>query len=536
MTTASKKFLAALVAAPLVAALAPQASAAPQDTETRIKALQQQLEAMQAEIDALRKAQSEQAADVKKQTDEIQNRVADTEKKQKSSVSVSLKGGRPTFAAPDGDFTASLRGNLQVDYAYYMQSARAKGLSAGPDMSSGTNIRRAQLGLEGTVFGDWAYRFNYEFGGTSTEGGGKILNAYLEYDGLAPFAFRVGAFAPSINTEDQTSSSDLMFLERNSPSTVVRNIAGADDRLGVSVIYAGSRLFGAVSLTGDRIGSSGYFDEQVAAVGRLAYLAIDDKENNARLMLGANLAYVIQPDDLLANKTAGKMHTVTLSDYPEITVDDNATKLISTGALTADHVAVWGFEAAGNYENFYLQAGYQGIAIDRAPLSYTVYSASGTSASETVAPKNDSFGAWYLQGSWVLTGESKAYNPKTAAFSTPKPAQPFSLENGTWGAWEIAARYSDTNLNDNLRDSSNAITAWSGSARTYTFFNTVRGGEQQVYTFGLNWYPNSSVRFLLDYMLIDVGKMGTTASSTALPTKDIGQSMQVVSLRSQLAF
>jgi phosphate-selective porin OprO and OprP len=519
-----------LMAAPLFAAIAPSAFAGTSDTEAKIKALQQQLEAMQAQIAELKQAQVVAAADVKKQTEEIVNRVADTEKKQKSAVAVSLKGGRPTFSTPDGDFTASLRGNLQVDYAYYMQSKAAQSLT-GPDLSSGANIRRAQLGLEGTIFGDWAYKFNYEFGGTATEGGGKILNAYLEYGGLAPFALRIGAFAPSIGIEDQTSSSDLMFFERNSPSTVVRNITGADDRLGISAIYAGPRLFGAVSLTGNRIGSSGYYDEQLSAIGRLAYLAIDDKESDAHVLLSGSIAHVIKPDDLVAagtNITVNKLHTVTLSDAPEITVDDNGIKLISTGALNDNHVTTWGFETAGNYRNFYLQAGYNGIEVDRAAYSITPYN--GTA--KIIAPKNNSFYAWYLQGSWILTGESKGYNPKTAAFSNPKPAQPFSIENGTWGAWEIAVRYSDTNLNSNIRDATYIRTGSSA----YAFTNTVRGGEQQIYTFGLNWYPNSALRFLLDYMIVDVGKLGTTTTSAVLPTVNIGQNLQVISLRSQIAF
>lgn len=516
--------------------MTPAAHAEPKNIDVNIQSLQQQLEVLQAQIADLKRSQSDQYADAKKQVEEIQNKVAETDKKQKASAAVTLKNGRPTFSTADGDFTASLRGNLQADYGYYMQSAKVRSLSTGPDLSSGVNIRRAQLGLQGVVFGEWSYNFNYDFGGSGYETPGKILNAYLQYDGLAPFAVRFGAFAPSFSVEDQTASTDLMFLERNSPTNMLRNVAGSEGRVGASLIYAGERLFGALSYTGSKIAETGAYDEQQAAIGRLAYLAVNDKESDAHLLLGGNFIQVIKLSDLVANGgSSNPKHSITLSDYPEIAVDDNAVKLISTGALAANHFTSWGFELAGNYRNFYIQGAYNGILIDRAS-AYTVYTASGVSATQTLPVKNSSLSSWYLQGSWIVTGESKTYVPATGAFAMPKPAKPFSLADGTWGAWEIAARYSDTNLNDNMSDASSYISAWSGSSKTYTFYNTVRGGDQKIYTIGVNWYPNNAVRFMLDYMWIDVGRKASTASSAKLPTAEIGQSLQAASLRAQLAF
>ena len=71
--------------------------------------------------------------------------------------------------------------------------------------------------------------------------------------------------------------------------------------------------------------------------------------------------------------------------------------------------------------------------------------------------------------------------------------------------------------------------------------NTVRGGEQQITTLGLNWYPNNTVRFLLDYQWVSIDRLDpedTTAIITAVPGSgaQIGQDYQVISLRSQFAF
>ena len=92
---------------------------------------------------------------------------------------------------------------------------------------------------------------------------------YIQYDGLKPFGVRIGAFPPSAGLEDNTGSPDAIFLERNSPSDLARNIAGGDGHDAVSVFYAGDKLYGVVSYTGDKIQDSGVFDEQQAVMGRL---------------------------------------------------------------------------------------------------------------------------------------------------------------------------------------------------------------------------------------------------------------------------
>ncbi len=50
----------------------------------------------------------------------------------------------------------------------------------------------------------------------------------------------------------------------------------------------------------------------------------------------------------------------------------------------------------------------------------------------------------------MLTGETHKYNSATAAYNGIVPTNPFSLEAGGWGAWEIAGRVSTINLNDQL--------------------------------------------------------------------------------------
>ena len=423
---------------------------------------------------------------------------------------VTMANGRPTISSGDGKFTLSIRALGQFDTAYYAQGSHAAQLSAanGPDLSSGQNFRRAHLGVSGKAFGDWNYQFNYDFGGSSgTESPGRIQAAFVEYAGFAPFAVRVGAFPASAGIEDNTSAADTMFLERNAPAELARNIAGGDGRDAISVIYASDRIYGAFSYTGNKIADAGSFDEQQAVLGRLSGVVYTD--DTAKIVVSANGTYVFKVADAAAG--AGAPGNFTLSGAPELTVDNTGAKLVSTGTLNARRVVQWGLESAGQWKNFYGQAGYFGFHVDQ----------------RTAAP-SVGFGGWYAQASWVVTGESRPYNPASGAFGSPKPAKPFALDGSSWGAFEVAARYSDLNLNDNEGALGSAMPA-----------GGVHGGDQRVATVGLNWYPNTMLRFELQAQNVQVSRIGTIPAGFghgAQSNAEVGQAFNTIALRTQISF
>jgi len=414
----------------------------------------------------------------------------------------SFAGGRPTITASDGRFSLALRALGQFDTAYYMQSARAALLPSGKDLSSGGNFRRVYLGLTGTLFGDWSYNFNYDFGGSGgTETPGHIQSVYLEYDGLKPFGVRVGAFPPSASLEDNTSPADTPFLERNSPADLARNIAGGDGRDAFAIFYAGDQLYGSLAYTGDKIADSSVFDEQQALIGRLSYLFTSS--DDLKVVGSANGSYVFKIADTAAGGNAAR--AITLSDPPELTVDDAGTKLITTGTLNAESVTQWGVEGAVQSDSLYTQAGYFGYNVDQR----------GTAPSY-------SFDGWYGEATWVLSGESRVYNPATASFTNPKPRIPFSLKGGGWGAWEIAARYSDLDLNDNA-----------GVLGQNTPVGGIRGGDQRILTGAINWYPNSALKIELQFQNVEISRLGTFQGT---PNLKIGQAYDTIALRTQIQF
>ncbi len=63
----------------------------------------------------------------------------------------------------------------------------------------------------------------------------------------------------------------------------------------------------------------------------------------------------------------------------------------------------------------------------------------------------------------------------------------------------------------------------------------VRGGEQDIVTLGVNWYPNCNVRFMLNYLLADIDRRAYSNNSVANggPNAKIGQDFNAVALRPQ---
>lgn len=106
--------------------------------------------------------------------------------------------------------------------------------------------------------------------------------------------------------------------------------------------------------------------------------------------------------------------------------------------------------------------------------------------------------AWSVQGSWFLTDD-------TATFGRVEPRRPLAPAQGQWGAWEVAVRYAQLNIDPD----------------TFAFGFAdagINARRAKSTTVGLNWYLNSNVRLIANFVHSDF--TGATAAYHAASHED----------------
>ncbi|HWG79388.1 MAG TPA: porin [Stellaceae bacterium] len=406
---------------------------------------------------------------------------------------------RPGFASADGQNTIELTSRLHFDIADYLKVEPQS--PTGPhSLTSGVNARRARIGVLGKFMGDWNYTLIAEFGG-STDGPqtSNIENAYISYNGFRPVAVDFGYLDVPFTLDEATSSNDIMFIERAEIQNVVTNMAANDERAAFGVRSNNDRYWAGTYLTGPVAGAThtGSNMQQLGGTARASYQVLQG--SNYSLHLGIDGEYVFTP------RTSGApiARTLTLSDRPELRVDP--TVFLTTAAIPARHAGAFGPEVAAGLGSAFFQGEYYHIFIDQ----------SGQAAAAPTPRLN--FDGYYLQASYVLTGESRKYIPTTGAYSGVRPARP--VGSGGWGAWEVAVRWSHIDLDSH---------ATPGLAQTAT--GGVFGGRANGLALGVNWYVNNNIRFMLNYIHDDIDKLAANGTTPA------GARIDAIAMRTQIAF
>ncbi|MFC7692463.1 OprO/OprP family phosphate-selective porin [Paeniroseomonas aquatica] len=315
---------------------------------------------------------------------------------------------------------------------------------------------------------------------------------------VKPLTLTLGYFKPWVTLGDSMSSNDFLFLERPSIVEIARNVAGGDGRASAGARWAADRYFLSAYFTGGSYGGNATQStpDQTGGVARIAGRPVANADMDVHLGFSGSYASDIR------RSSAGQ--TLQLRDRPELRIDQS--RLIDTGAIAADRAYTYGPEFGVRWRNFMLQGEYIKIGMEQSQAG--------------AAPRPDlGFEGGYVEGSWVLTGETRRYSSTSGAFGRPSPRQPFSLAEGGWGAWEVMGRYSVADLNDKVRR---------GSAASTT--GGVYGGRQEVVGVGLSWYPNNLLRFMLNWDMVNVDRLNPAG------TTQIGQRFHTIALRSQLAF
>jgi len=317
-----------------------------------------------------------------------------------------------------------LRGRLQVDGARYDTDD--------PLFVDDVRIRRARLALSGELIAGFRFKLEYEFGGNSPRPRGMYLRKELGENSL----ITIGNFKVPVSLQTATSSRYNTFMERSLP-----NVGTAGYRLGMMVSTYGDSWSAASGITGGKV--SGEYEVSNEGVGFFARGVLNPVRSKDRLWhfgLGSEVRRYGTGDGLrLRSRPESYLTNVRLVDTQRITDLDESLRYTA--------------EFAWRHKSLGVQAEFMGIKAKR-----------------LTGPDLD-FSGWYAQAGWFITGESRRYDRRRGRFHRTAPEHSF-------GAWEVAIRYSTINLNS---------------------FD-VLGGEETNTSIALNWYATDSIRFSLNYI------------------------------------
>lgn len=357
-------------------------------------------------------------------------------------------------------------------------------------LNDGAQIRRARLHILGQMYETVQWTMEVGFENRLPQ----FFNVFAEFPNL-PFigTFRLGHFREPFGMDAISSYNNLTFMERGliqDPFVPFFNmgmmIFGTwfDEKMtyATGIFRTNSELFNAADF-GDgnysytsRLTANPWYEEDSYAL----HLAV---AHSYRVLPQLNAQGVPVP--------SGGLRRALFFSRPEFRV--NTPSFINTPVLQADHDNLLGGEFGLSVGPFFVQAEYAAAFLDSA-----LAPGARTRASYF-------FHGYYLQASYFLTGEHRPYWRKDGFFGAVRPHENLYCVRGGEerkgpilfgrGAWEVAVRYSEVNLND----------------------ANVQGGNLRDVTFGLNWYLNPNCRFLWNYILIfrDVATTGSNGLAQA---------------------
>ena len=368
--------------------------------------------------------------------------------------------------------------------------------------------------MDGTLYKDYDFKFEYDFVRGSGTNAAGITDAWVEYTGLKPITFTVGQFKEPFSLESVTSNRFLTFIERSAPSNAFVEFANPY-LMGISAQIFGDRYTVRGALQSEPIGNGNYSNNtslngngnanrngqsgnpSYGVTGRATFLPIYNSKTEL-LHVGAAGSYRKvnnTSNGVAAMSFASQVSNVDRSNWANtggltdpITVLTNRRVLESFSRVGAEMAGVYG------------PASFQGEYI-RTQLSGQNYNS------------NDHLDGYYVYASYFLTGESRNYDTKKGAFGRQKLNRNFDLKNGGSGAWELATRFDSLDMNT----------------------EHVSGGHLQSGTVALNWYINPHVRFMTDYAHVFTNKTIDTGFTKVKPASATsGQNPDIFMVRAQI--
>lgn len=352
----------------------------------------------------------------------------------------------------DQSIRLQIGGRLQNDWAI-MSGDDTLESQVGP-LKDGTKFRRARLSISGTLYDYGIFKMEYDFAGNQT----TFRDVWVGVQGI-PYlgSVKIGKQLEPFSLEQHSGNNYHQFIERGLPA--------AFNPYRSTGITAQNTLFGeratwhvgAFIPTGNSGDSNSNSQHSVSA--RLTALPVYSEDGTTWVHLGFS-----------ARQQKTEENRYSVSTRPESSV----APVFAKASLSTDRIDQLGAEFAATYGPFSFQAEYSTLGADL------------IATEEEPATGSVDLTGYYVYASYFLTGEHRTYIKNNGTFGRVKPKSNFRGEGHGWGAWEIAVRHSELDLND----------------------GPIAGGLLRDYTVGVNWYLNPNMRFMWNYVHADLDEVG----------------------------
>lgn len=357
-------------------------------------------------------------------------------------IAVNDKGA--SFKSAQGDYEVKIRGLIQGDGRFFLNDDAVA-------QNDTFLLRTARPIIEGSLGKLVGFRFTPEFAGDSA----SIVDVYADLRFDPGYTLRVGKFTSPVGLERLQSSAALADIERSLASELAPNRdigiqlqgEGANGRLGYAIGVFNGTVDGRDAATVNP-------DDNFEYAGRIFF---EPFKNSANALSGLGFGI---------GASAGDKQGSGNSFLPRYRTPGQVQFFNYRSAVLAD-----GQQSRWSPQGYYYRNAFGLLA---------EYIVSEQEVSIGGVNEDLSNKAWQATASYVLTGEDASYR------GVVKPTQPFSPGTGGWGAFEVVGRYGVLEIDDDA----------------FPLFAdpSVAAGKAASWTLGLNWYLNSNLKLVLNYL------------------------------------
>jgi phosphate-selective porin OprO/OprP len=413
---------------------------------------------------------------------------------------------------------AKVTGRVQFDVRNHTNGASLVDDRDSASYTDNYEIRRARIGVTGTINKEIAYEVVGNAVGSSTN---FVDTAFVNYGFNKAAQFRAGRFKQPFSLEELTSSNSIDFMERSYGNQVVPG-----KRLGLM-------LHGELT-KGVNYGVSTFQQDFTQGVNHQGL------GSNSAIRIAANLAEMQNIEDTVlhlgaaATKRVDRVgHFTSSSGGTTTTATVLALRSENRGVnnayrirLDGDTLSNAGYSAQGqNFARIEKSLTGAELALARGPFKFQMEAFNSRLNSSTGSATGDlanlSYKATYYEVIYNITGESWSKAYKGGAFSGITPSSIFMKDyggvvgNGT-GAWQLGLRMSNYTVTEN----------------SVTGVTSTGSKVGKTSTVALNWLLNSNARIMLNYS-------DTNFDNAFTPVDTTGSAIsreRTLSIRSQVNF